>query len=121
MHAGHPPRSAESRAVARNSRLMQALDHMLAPETDMLGSRFARRVVAGLAWVMLLCVLAPSGRAQMPSEPGPRVFIASFGLSDAQGVFRYEAAQAARVLSTYYGRGGETVVLPNRQDTRIPR
>jgi Peptidase C13 family len=88
----------------------------------MFGHRFdSRRGFAWLAWVAICCSLGPGpARAQETDEPIRKAYIASFGLSAAQKVFRYEAAQAARVLTTYYGRGGETVVLPNRQRPRIP-
>jgi hypothetical protein len=88
----------------------------------MFGNRFGSRRVCSFACVALLCLLtAAPGRAQITGEPARKAYIASFGLSDAQGVFRYESAQAARVLTTYYGRGGETVVFPNRQSPRIPQ
>jgi Peptidase C13 family len=87
----------------------------------MFGNRFAERIFSRFPTAALLCALAGAAYAQVPDDAGRRVFIASFGLSDAQGVFRYEAAQAARVLGAYYGRGGETIVLPNRQAPRIPR
>jgi hypothetical protein len=86
------------------------------------GSRFAERAVSLLASAAILSVfLVAPAQAQTVDAAAPRVFVASFGLSDAQRVFRYEAEQAARVLSTYYGRSGESVVLPSRQQPKIPR
>jgi hypothetical protein len=88
----------------------------------MFGGRIAERLFSWFAWPALLgSLLAAPAQAQIADDSGRRVFIASFGLSDAQGVFRYEAAQAARVLGAYYGRGGEAIVLPSRQEPRIPR
>jgi hypothetical protein len=55
------------------------------------------------------------------ADAAPKAYVVALGLSDEQKVFRLEAAQAARVLGAFYGRGGETVVRPNPQQPKIPR
>ena len=55
------------------------------------------------------------------ADAAPKAYVVALGLSDEQKVFRLEAAQAARVLGAFYGRGGETVVRPSPQQPKIPR
>jgi hypothetical protein len=68
--------------------------------------------------------LAEANQSASPSAapadaPAPKAHIVSLGLWGLQNLFRTEAAQAAAVLRTYYGRGGQVVVKANTPTTAV--
>src|SRR5262245_49856860 len=67
---------------------------------------------------MRLAEASPAAPAPA-SEEGPKAHIVSLGLWGLQNLFRTEAKQAAAVLQTYYGRGGQVLVKANTPTTTV--